>query len=109
MIRSIATLVACALLAACGFHLAGDRPLPPALADLYIDFDSPYTVTEPPLQAALQARIESRGGQVKSKMDQAKNVLRLTDLSETREVLSVGPDGKAVEYRLVTRVTYELR
>jgi LPS-assembly lipoprotein len=104
-----AALAALLMLGACGFHLAGTRPLPAPLADVYIDMVSPYTVTEPPLQAALQSRIESRGGQVKSKMDQAKTVLRLSDLSETREVLSVGPDGKAVEYRLVTRVTYELR
>jgi LPS-assembly lipoprotein len=98
-----------ALLAAgCGFHLAGDRPLPPGLGSVYIDLTDSYRVATPPLETALQSRITARGGLVKSDMAQAQSVLRLSDLSETRETLALGPDGKAIEYRLVTRVTYEL-
>ncbi len=95
-------------LAGCGFHLAGDRPLPPALSSVYIDMVQPYRVGTPPLETALQSRIASRGGIIKSHIGDAKAVLRLSNLSETRETLSVGPDGKANEYRLVTQVTYEL-
>ena len=95
-------------LGGCGFHLAGDRPVPPALSSVYIDLVQPYRVGTPPLETALQSRIASRGGVIKSHIGDAKAVLRLSDLSETRETLSVGPDGKANEYRLVTQVTYEL-
>ena len=35
-------------------------------------------------------------------------MLRITDLTEAREVLSVDPFGKAVEYKLTTRLRYEL-
>jgi LPS-assembly lipoprotein len=96
------------LLAGCGFHLAGDRPVPPALSSVYIDLVQPYRVGTPPLETSLQSRITARGGVVKSHIGDAKAVLRLSDLSETRETLSVGADGEANEYRLVTQVTYEL-
>lgn len=96
------------LLAGCGFHLAGDRPVPPALSSIYIDLVQPYRVGTPPLETSLQSRITARGGVVKSHIGDAKAVLRLSDLSETRETLSVGADGEANEYRLVTQVTYEL-
>ncbi|MBX6421109.1 MAG: hypothetical protein IRZ06_08910 [Nevskia sp.] len=109
MIRALVALALGALLSGCGFHFVGERPLPAALRSVYIDLVVPYEVTTPPLETALQARLRARGGEVKSQADQARSILRLTDLSETREVLSVGLDGKAIEYRLVTRVTFELR
>lgn len=95
-------------LGGCGFHLAGDRPLPPALSSVYIDMAQPYSVTTPPLETALQSRLTGAGSEVKSHSGDAKSVLRLSQLAETREVLSIGPDGKVNEYRLVTTVTYEL-
>lgn len=109
MTRAAAVLVLCGLLSGCGFHFVGERPLPEVLRSVYIELVVPYEVTTPPLETALQSRLTARGGEVKSKADEAKSVLRLSDLSETREVLSVGLDGKAIEYRLVTRVTFELR
>jgi LPS-assembly lipoprotein len=95
-------------LAGCGFHLAGDRPVPPALSSVYVDVAQPYSVGPPPIETALQSRITAAGGEVKSHIGDAKSVLRLSHLQETREVLSIGPDGKVNEYRLVTTVTYEL-
>ena len=38
----------------------------------------------------------------------ARTVLRLADLRERREVLSVGLDGKALEFKLTTTVTFSL-
>jgi LPS-assembly lipoprotein len=103
-------LAAAAVLPGCGFHLAGEgSTLPTPMRSVYIDLVDPYHVTAPPLEAALQEKIKSRGGFVKSSSDQAKSVLRLSGLSETVETLSIGPDGKAIEYRLVDSVTYELR
>ncbi len=96
-------------LSGCGFHFAGSQPLADPLKSIYIEVIDPYHVTVPPLETSLQARITRSGGVVKSKARDAQSVLRLTDLQETQEVLSIGPDGKAIEYRLVSRVTYELR
>jgi LPS-assembly lipoprotein len=101
--------VVVALLAGCGFHFAGDRPLPEPLKSVYIEVIDPYHVTEPPLQESLQARIVRRGGVIKSKAADAQSELRLFDLKEGQEVLSFGPDGKAIEYRLISRISYELR
>lgn len=108
LLKRLAPLCLALLPAGCGFHLAGDRPLPPALGSVYIELVDAYRVATPPLEAALQTRIVARGGVVKSDIEQANAVLRLSDLSETRETVALGPDGKAIEYRLVTRVTFEL-
>jgi LPS-assembly lipoprotein len=110
--RRLCKRLACLLLAVapagCGFHLAGDRPMPPALGSIYVEVIDSYRVGTPPLEAALQSRIAARGGVVKLDSAQAQTVLRLSDLSETREAVALGPDGTAIEYRLVTRVTFEL-
>lgn len=96
------------LLSGCGFHLAGDQPLPPALRSVYIDMVDPYRVTAAPVEAALQKRIASRGGALKSRAGDADVILRLSDLTQKNEVLSIGTDSKAVEYRLVVSLRYEL-
>lgn len=98
----------CALLAACGFHFAGSRPLPPELASVYIDVVTPYGVTKPPIEGALRSRLLRRGAQVTAGLGAARTILRITELSESREVLSVDPFGKAVEFKLTTRLRYEV-
>lgn len=97
-----------ALLAGCGFHWAGSRPLPDQLAWVYIDVVTPYQVEKPPLEAALRTRLLRRGAVVSGSAGAARTVLRVSDLDETREVLSVDPFGKAVEYKLTTRLSYAL-
>lgn len=101
-------LLGAALLAGCGFHFAGSRPLPAALDVVYIDLLTPYRVSKPELEAALRARLLRRGAKVTGSLGEARSVLRLSDLVESREVLSVDPFGKAVEYELTVKVTYEL-
>ncbi|GAC1634318.1 MAG: hypothetical protein NVS9B10_30320 [Nevskia sp.] len=96
-------------LAGGGYPPPGHRPLPKPLNSVYVELVDQYHVTAPPLQTALQVRLARSGGAVKSKAEDAETVLRLSDLSEGREVLSIGPDGRAIEYRLLTRVTYSLR
>lgn len=96
-------------LTACGFHPVGSRPLPKALKSVHVELVDPYRVTAPPVEEALKARIVRAGGEVKSQADDATTTLRLTDLREAQEVLSLGADGRAIEYRLVTRVTFEMR
>ncbi len=109
LLRGALALLAATALAGCGFHLVGDRPLPASLSSVYVELIDPYRVTAPPLQTALQARITRSGGVVRTRPEEAETVLRLSDLAEGREVLSIGPDGRAIEYRLLMRVTFELR
>jgi LPS-assembly lipoprotein len=104
-----AAAVALALsLAACGFHWAGSRQLPGQLSWVYIDIVTPFRVATPPIVAALRARLTRRGAVVTGSASAARTVLRLSDLDESREVLSVDPFGKTVEFKLTTRVRYEL-
>ncbi len=101
----------CFALASCGFHAAGTRPLPGPLQRVRIDLVAPYRVSEPPVETSLRDRLSQRGAKVvkKDKGDEGVTVIRLSDLRESREVLSVGADGKALEYELILRVRYEVR
>ena len=103
-----ALVVVVALLAGCGFHWAGSRPLPPALASVYIDVVTPYRVSKPPLEAALSSRLLRRGARLAGSLGAARTILRITDLTESRQVLSVDPFGKAVEFKLTTTLRYQL-
>lgn len=108
-----ALLLITALVSACGFQLAGNRSLPESLKNVYIDYQQRFRVTEPPLMPALRTRVTRRGGVVASKLNGSSAILRLSDLREAREVLSVGTTagvdvGKAVEYRLTVSVRYQL-
>ncbi len=97
------------LLAGCGFHLQGSRPLPKALHKISIGYSQPYNVVKPPLIKFLQAEAERRGGWVVDGRDRQASRLRILSLENEREVLSVSPvTGKAVEHLLSTAVEYEL-
>src|SRR3546814_19438458 len=91
------------ILSACGFHLAGSKPLSDDLKKVYLDTTIPYSVTEPPIEAQLRAILQRRGAEVAKDPSAEVTPIRLSNLRESREVLSLGPDGKAVEFRLLTR------
>lgn len=103
------TLLAPLLLGACGFHAAGSRALPDPLKRVRIDMVAPYRVSEPPVETALRTRLIQRGAEVVEEHESDITVIRLKDLRATREVLSVGPDGKALEYELILRANYDVR
>ena len=96
------------LIAGCGFHPAGSRPLPTALQKVYIDVVAPYRVSEPPLETSLRTRLLRQGAEVTKDASSAYATIKLSNLKEGRQVLSVGPDGKALEFLLVTTVDYEV-
>jgi LPS-assembly lipoprotein len=104
--RLTCCLLCLLVLSACGFRLAGSRPLPDELATVYIDLVTPYSVAEPPVETALQRLLRRRGAQVVGNAGEAVTTIRLSDLREEREVLSLGSDGKALEYQLITRINY---
>lgn len=102
-------LLASALtLSACGFHPAGRQPLPDALRSVHVELVDPYRVAAPPVEDALKARIIRQGGVVRESAAEAGVQLRLSALQEAQEVLSIGNDGRANEFRLVARVTFEV-
>lgn len=95
-------------LPACGFHLAGTRPMGELLQQVRIDVEARYEVSEPPIETSLRARLVRRGGTVVEKDGENVTLITLSSLDETREVLSLDPDGKALEFLLTTRVRYEV-
>ncbi len=96
-------------LTACGFRLAGARPLPEALQRVSIDVITPYRVSEPPVETALRAVLQRRGAAIAEEAKPGITQILLSELDESRQVLSIGADGKAIEFRLVTRVHYQVR
>lgn len=106
---AIAALFTGAVLSACGFQLRGRRALPPALNQVFIQVQSDYGVLEPPIVAALRRSLRARGATVVRKSWQADSALVIESLRDSRRILSVGSDGKAIEYELTTTVRYALR
>ncbi len=109
MMRLIWIMALALGLAGCGFHLAGTRPLPEPLLKVAIDVVTPYRVSEPPLETSLRAILRRRGAEVVDATAADVTNIRLSELTEARDVLSIGTDGKALEFRLVTSVRYEVR
>lgn len=103
-----AVVTLAALLGGCGFHLPSQAPVPLALQSVYIDVASRYHVEVPPLERALAKRLRRRGSRVVSSPEQARSILRISNLRKSRETAAIGANGRAVEFRLVTSVTFEL-
>lgn len=96
------------LLGGCGFHLPAHNHAPSPLKTVYIDVASQYQVEVPPLERALARRLRRSGSRVVSSPAQARSILRLSNLREGRQTAAIGSNGRAVEFRLVTSVTFEL-
>ncbi len=56
----------------------------------------------------LRNKLLRRGARIIPRVDATATQIRLSSLEERRETLSIGADGKALEYRLVIGVRYEL-
>ena len=106
---AIAALLLGALLSACGFLLRGRAPLPPELGQVFIQVETAYDVLEPPIVAALRRSLRARGALVVRKAREASSALVIQQLANDRRILSVGGDGKAIEYELTTTVRYVLQ
>lgn len=109
MSSRVAILLAVTLVTACGFQLRGGQALPDALSSVFIEVEQEYRTLEPPIVASLRAALRARGAEVQRKARNADVRLVITRLDENRQVISVGPDGKAIEYELTTSIAYTLR
>lgn len=106
--RLMLTLLLALTLTACGFKLVGSGGLPPQLKMVYVDMALGYRVSEPPIETALRSKLVRRGSKIVAKLDRAETQIRLSNRDERRETLSIGGDGKVLEYRLVIGVRYEV-
>lgn len=98
------------LLAGCGFHLQGSRPLPEALQKISVEYKQPFDVIKPPLLGFLQQETERRGGWVVTTPDAAIGKLRILKLEHDRELLSVSPaTGKRIETLYRTAVEFDFQ
>lgn len=97
-------LLLTSLLMGCGFRLQNQGGLPEALQRVELNYVGGVVSSEPPLVRALQAEIERRGGRIGT----GGTELQLIALSESQQVLSVGADGKALEYLLTTTARFTL-
>lgn len=104
----ILPFIAALLLSACGFHLAGNRPLPAQLQSVFIDSAQPYRVSEPPVETALRSLLQRRGGKVLDGVEAGASVIKLSGISENRQVLSIGTDSKVLEYQITATVNYQV-
>jgi LPS-assembly lipoprotein len=89
-------VVALAGLAACGFHLRGEAPLPAVMATPYIETGDRYT----PLYAALEQRLRAAGATLAPDSAAASAVINLHVDETGRELLSVTADNKPGEYEV---------
>lgn len=105
----LALLALCLALSACGFHAAGKRPLPPGLERVHVDTVEKYQVAEPQVEKRLRSLLAQRGATVLDRQHRDAAQIRLTRVRESRQVRTVGADGKALEYDLIIRVEYQVR
>lgn len=106
--RRCGVILISGLLGACGFRLMGDRPLPELLQLVHVEVVAPYQVREPQVETHLRALLTRRGARVVSRPDPAATEVRIDSPQTRREVLSVGTDGKALEFVLRTTVRYRV-
>jgi LPS-assembly lipoprotein len=107
--RGVVAALLAVLLAGCGFRLIGDRPLPVLLQRVYLDVVAPFQVREPQVETHLRALLTRRGARVVSRAEPDVTEVRIQRPETLREVLSVGTDGKALEFILRTTVRYSVR
>lgn len=100
-----AAIVVMLLVSGCGFYLKGQRPLPQELQDVRIN-NTASLVVESELERALRTEVERRGGRIAAIRN--ASVLQITRVEEDEQVLSLGTDGKAIEYLLAITVSFGL-
>ncbi|MEO8332143.1 MAG: LPS assembly lipoprotein LptE [Gallionella sp.] len=87
------------LLSACGFHLRGQVSMP--FESIYLDASNPNT----PLISELRRNLEINRVELAQAADQAVLVLNIVSETPSKQILSLGGDGRVNEFRLFYRVS----
>ena len=100
----LAFLIAFSILpSACGFHLRGKIELPPEMSKVYIQ------AKDNRLAGQLGRGLVTSGATIVKDMTQATAVVKIYNVSEGRNVRSVGGTGRVREYSLVYSVDFDIR
>jgi len=100
-VKRSASVLACLLLAACGFQLRGTASLP---------FETIY-VPDATSGIALDLKRNIRSGTNARVLDEAKGAeaqLQFSEESRQKEILSITAAGRVSEYRLIYRVRFRV-
>jgi len=100
----VLSVISAVLLSGCGFKLRGSIELPAEMEKLYVTGNNRGV-----LQNDLKLLYENAGAEIVAKSDDALSILVLNKVLFTRRTLSVGSDGKVLEYELHYRVNFELK
>lgn len=93
-----------ALLTACGFHLRGQAPLPPALAAPFLEAGDHYT----PLYAALVVQLRAAGAKLVTDPADATAIIHLRKDETGRELLSVSARNTPGEFEVYYSVEFSV-
>jgi LPS-assembly lipoprotein len=98
----VAIVALVALLAACGFRLAGSDPLPPVLARPYLSLKDPYT----DFSREFEHQLKSSGALVQPVRAGATASIEVTRDFVEQRTLSVSANNIPTEYELIYTVTF---
>jgi LPS-assembly lipoprotein len=104
VLRLIAPLALCTLLAACGWRLQGTAHLPELLATTYIDTKDPYT----DFNRALRESLIASGANVVDDRARATAVIRIRSDVSGQRVLSVSARNTPEEYQVYYGIQYSV-
>ena len=89
------------LLAACGFHLRGQKAFELPFQSLYVRSDNAYA----PFITELKHAIEENSVQIADAPEQAQLTLHIVSEVKDRQILSLSGGGRVREYRLQYRIS----
>jgi LPS-assembly lipoprotein len=91
-------------LSSCGFHLRGESSIPPQLSPLYIDSLQSYA----PFEKSLHNALRSNNIQTVASLSEAKAVLKITNQSLTKNIVTISPSTQVTQYNMSFTVSYEI-
>ena len=100
--RTLAALGATVVLAACGYHLAGSRPLPAVLARPYLAEKDPYT----DFAREFESRLKSAGAHIALDRADSTATIELTRDTFEQRTLAVSTRNIPTDYELIYTVTF---
>jgi LPS-assembly lipoprotein len=103
--QSLSVILGAAVLAGCGFRLAGSEPLPVVLAKPYLSVRDPYT----DFAREFERQLKSSGAQLQAGREGATATIDVTKDAVEQRILSVSARNIPTEYELIYTVTYAVR
>jgi LPS-assembly lipoprotein len=94
--------MAAAMLAGCGFRLAGSQPLAPVLARPYVSLKDPYT----DFSREFERQLRASGAAVQTDSTTASAEIEISKDAIEQRILSVSARNIPTQYLLVYTVTY---